>query len=358
MVQQPVYLLNLNQDPITVTVTYSLKKTYTLSPYQYVDISSLIPSPSGDITVQVSGGGTANIGLIPYAETQTIYVSGSNIIEVTSSVYDILKEFLYNNILKNINAYLANVYQGLLSLIAEYASHKKLSQSTLSEVSSNLQEINNIIQNAIQFEKETSISFDSVSVYQQIYNNLNNIYESLINHILTGAELISAKLDISKYDTPYASAIASTYNTQFYDKAITYVPYLGSETRYIRPMSQDQVLSQIQAGDISSLQSEISEVPPDMVPVVNAVTQLYKIYDLPNGTPLSSAVDRLLSDIREAYYKISNHQQEEVNTRKLSKLLQIYKILASNDLAPQSESALELSSLMQSGIIRKEKNYL
>jgi len=82
------------------------------------------------------------------------------------------------------------------------------------------------------------------------------------------------------------------------------------------------VLAQIQAGDISSLQSEISEIPPDMLPAVSAVTQLYQIYDIPDGTPLSTVVERLLSDIRDAYYKISNHKHEQVNTRKLSMILQ------------------------------------
>ena len=73
------------------------------------------------------------------------------------------------------------------------------------------------------------------------------------------------------------------------------------------------MLAQIQAGDIGSLQSEISEIPPEMLPVVSAVTQLYQVYDIPDGTPLSTVVGRLLGDIRDAYYKISNHKQEQVN---------------------------------------------
>jgi len=117
-------------------------------------------------------------------------------------------------------------------------------------------------------------------------------------------------------------------------------------------LSQSQVLAQIKAGDLSSLQSEIAEIPQDMIPLVDAVNQLYQIYDIPEGTPLSVAVQRLLSDIRDAYYKISNHKQEEINTQQLSQLLQIYNTLASNGLAPQSQSASKLSQLVQtSGIV-------
>jgi hypothetical protein len=112
------------------------------------------------------------------------------------------------------------------------------------------------------------------------------------------------------------------------------------------------VLAQIKAGDLSSLQSEIAEIPPDMIPLVTAVNQLYKLYDIPNGTPLSSAVQRLLSDIRDAYYKISNHKQEGVNTQQLSQLLQIYNTLVSKGLAPQSQSASKLNKLAKtSGIV-------
>jgi len=112
------------------------------------------------------------------------------------------------------------------------------------------------------------------------------------------------------------------------------------------------VLAQIQAGDISSLQSEISEIPPEMLPVVSAVTQLYQEYDIPDGTPLSTVVGRLLGDIRDAYYKISNHKQEQVNTQKLSMILQLYNSLASSGLAPASQSASKLRNLVQtSGIV-------
>ncbi len=89
-----------------------------------------------------------------------------------------------------------------------------------------------------------------------------------------------------------------------------------------------------------------------MIPVVMAVTQLYQTYDIPDGTPLSTVVQRLLSDIRDAYYKISNHQQKQVNTQKLSTILQIYNTLTSSGLAPASESASKLSNLVQtSGIM-------
>jgi len=112
------------------------------------------------------------------------------------------------------------------------------------------------------------------------------------------------------------------------------------------------VLAQIKAGDISALLSGASEIPQNMIPLVNAVVQLYQLYGLPDGTPLSTAVERLLSDIRDAYYKITNHKQEEVNTQQITQLLQIYNTLASNNLAPPSQSASKLSTLVQtSGIM-------
>ena len=117
-------------------------------------------------------------------------------------------------------------------------------------------------------------------------------------------------------------------------------------------LSPGQVLAQIQAGDISSLLSGASEIPQNMIPLVNAVIQLYQLYGVPDGTPLSTVVERLLRDIRDAYYKISNHRQEEVNTQQLTQLLQIYNTLASNNLAPPSQSATKLSTLVQtSGIM-------
>jgi hypothetical protein len=89
-----------------------------------------------------------------------------------------------------------------------------------------------------------------------------------------------------------------------------------------------------------------------MIPLVNAVVQLYQLYGVPDGTPLSTVVERLLSDIRDAYYKITNHKQEEVNTQQLTQLLQIYNTLASNNLAPPSQSATKLSTLVKtSGIM-------
>ena len=106
------------------------------------------------------------------------------------------------------------------------------------------------------------------------------------------------------------------------------------------------MLAQIQAGDISALLSGASGIPQNMIPLVNAVVQLYQLYGLPDGTPLSTAVERLLSDIRDAYYKITNHKQEEVNTQQLTQLLQIYNNLASNNLAPPSQSASKLNTLV------------
>ena len=201
-----VYLLNLYPGSVTVTVTDNSNgnsQTYTLSQYQYVDISSMISSPYDSLTVQVPGVGTSNIQL--FAPTQTIYITQNMIYANSLPAVATLKEILYDNILQNMNLYLAKVYQALLSLISAYASGKPLSQSALSYVSSTLQQINNMLQNAIQFENETSTSFEGVSAYQQVYNNLNQIYESLTNHTLTVEELQS--LQLPSYSTPEASGV-------------------------------------------------------------------------------------------------------------------------------------------------------
>jgi len=381
-----VYLLNLYPGSVTVTVTDNTNGnslTYTLSQYQYVDISSMISSPNDRLTVQVPGVGTGNIQLFPF-NAQTIYITQNNIYSNSLPAVATLKEILYDNILQDMNLELAKVYEALLSLISAYASGKSLSPSTLSNVSSTLQQINNMLQNAIQFENETSTSFEGVSAYQQVYNNLNQIYESLTNDTLTVGELQS--LQLPSYSTPEAGTIASIY-TRFLNNAINTMERASSQssstpsssststptsvspsspttsptsssttspTSSTSPttISQGQVLAQIQAGDISSLQSEISEIPPEMLPVVSAVTQLYQEYDIPDGTPLSTVVGRLLSDIRDAYYKISNHKQEQLNTQKLSMILQLYNTLARSGLAPASQSASKLSNLVQtSGII-------
>ena len=453
-----VYLLNLYPGSVTVTVTDNTNGnslTYTLSQYQYVDISSMISSPNDRLTVQVPGVGTGNIQLFP-SNAQTIYITQNNIYSNSLPAVATLKEILYDNILQDMNLELAKVYEALLSLISAYASGKSLSPATLSNVSSTLQQINNMLQNAIQFEKETSTSFEGVSAYQQVYNNLNQIYESLTNDTLTVGELQS--LQLPSYSTPEAGTIASIY-TRFLNNAINtmesasshsnsstssssstssrprsstsspsstssqsngetwtcwwkgqQIPcsevaqYQGAETSGPLPpgsygwisthtsnviptpppssggttvspsspttsptsssttsptsstspttISQGQVLAQIQAGDISSLRSEISEIPPEMLPVVSAVTQLYQEYDIPDGTPLSTVVGRLLSDIRDAYYKISNHKQEQLNTQKLSMILKLYNTLARSGLVPASQSASKLSNLVQtSGII-------
>ena len=69
-----VYLLNLYPGTVTITVTDQTNgnsQTYTLSQYQYVDISSMITSPSDHIFVQV---GTNITGLFPASSgVETIY---------------------------------------------------------------------------------------------------------------------------------------------------------------------------------------------------------------------------------------------------------------------------------------------
>ena len=145
-----VYLLNLYPGSVTVTVTDNTNGnslTYTLSQYQYVDISSMISSPNDRLTVQVPGVGTGNIQLF-LSNAETIYITQNNIYSNSLPAVATLKEILYDNILPDMNLELAKVYEALLSLISAYASGKSLSPSTLSNVSSTLQQINNMLQNA------------------------------------------------------------------------------------------------------------------------------------------------------------------------------------------------------------------
>ena len=497
-----VYLLNLQPDNVGVTVsgltptevtiggqTYTefvsngQTASYVMSPYAYVDISYLISSCNDGVQIYAPQAGIPQSDFEGFCGSQTVTLiiqNGSVNIEFDTP-QNILKSYLYNNILQNMNTDLSNVYQELLALISEYASGQSLSQSALSSVSSALQDLNNMLQKALQFEARASLNFEGVSALQEVYNNLVQIYDSLTSNSLTVDELQS--LQLPSYSTPEASAIASSYS-QFLNEAINIMqnassqssqsssqqptptgttttppsssqgssstssttsqqssstssstpssssssqsssssspssssssssnstsPTTGSQsstqssssssqsppeassqssqsssqqptptgttttptppstptpsppspiaspTPSTTPptLSQGQVLAQIRAGDISALLSGTSEIPQNMIPLVNAVIQLYQLYGVPDGTPLSSVVERLLSDIREAYYKISNHQQEEVNTQQLTQLLQIYNTLASNNLAPPSQSASKLSTLVQtSGIM-------
>jgi len=444
-----LYLLNLYPGNVGVTVTgltptetlYGTEwvsngqsVSYVLGQYYYVDISSLISSYNDGVQISAP---QANInqysidGFPQGVDTVTLVIENGTVSMQFTTPDDV--------ILQNANTDLTQVYQNLLSLISEYASGQPLSQSALSSVSSTLQQINKMLQGAEQSENLASISSEGISALQQVYNNLNQIYNSLTNKTLTVEELQS--LQLPSYSTPEASTIASDY-TQFLNNAINIMqnaspqgnsstssststptsstsptssqsstspttstsssssvssspPPTTSSSSGSTPSSsassssssstptstsatssassqsstsspttsptsslssptipKGQVLAQIQAGDIGSLLSEASEIPQDMIPLVNTVIQLYQLYGIPDGTPLSTVVERLLSDIRDAYYKISNHKQEEVNTQKISQLLQIYNTLASNGLAPQSQSASKLNELAKtSGII-------
>jgi len=260
---------------------------------------------------------------------------------------------------------------------------------SIANLRSYLQQIYDGLQKAINFQNQAGVHFAIVDVWCQIYKNLKTICEELSNGTLTVSSLQSLRMpsDIyanasSSYERAIAqqcvddycknlnyfiSLLSSTQSSTTSSTSSTTTPpnptssssssatsSSGTTVSSSSPttISQGQILAQIQAGDINSLQSEMSELPSNMVPVVSAVIQLYQTYDIPDGTPLSTAVERLLSDIRDAYYKISNHKQELVNTQQLSKLLQIYKTLASNGLAPASESASKLSKLVQtSGVM-------
>jgi len=436
-----VYLLNLYPGTVGVTVTDETDQqtaSYVMSPYRYVNISYLLSSysdsieisaPSANINQAVINGFPSNV------QTVTLIIQNGSVSMQFDTPQNILQSYLYNNILQNMNSDLTRIYQDLTTLISQYASGQTLSQSLLSDASSVLQDLNNMLQKAIQFVTQTVISSDVVSVLQQVYNNLSQIYSSLTNKTLTVGVLQNLQLTVS-YSSPEASAVASGYS-QFLNNAINIMqnaspqssssssqsstittstaisqqssslpstgsslststsptpspPVTSSQSGSTTPssplstqtssqsngsspttsqasssatsqaspttssptLSQGQVLAQIQAGDISALLSGASEIPQNMIPLVNAVVQLYQLYGLPDGTPLSTAVERLLSDIRDAYYKISNHKQEEVNTQQLTQLLQIYNTLASNNLAPPSQSATKLSTLVQtSGIM-------
>ncbi|AIZ11348.1 endo-1,4-beta-xylanase A precursor [Sulfolobus monocaudavirus SMV2] len=434
--QKPnLYLLSLYPSPVGVTVTGDTTDqtvSFVISPYHYVDISYLITSYNDGVQVYAPDANIPQSGISgfpPGVPTVTLIIEKGNLNFEFATPEDILKSYLYNNILQNMNNDLTEIYQDLITLISEYASGQSLSQSYLSEVSSLLQQINNMLQNAEQFENTANLSFEGVSALQQVYNNLNEIYNSLTNQTLTLGELES--LQLPSYSTPEASSIASNY-TQFLNNAVSIMQNASSQsgssssssqgsnsssstpqsssssnassqsgsssspsplsslttnsqsgtssssyntqtstsstttittststssttsqTSIISPptLSQSQVLAQIQAGDVSSLLSELSEIPSNMIPVVNTVVQLYQLYGFPDGTPLSTVVERLLSDIREAYYNIVNHKQEEVNLQQLSQLLQLYNTLVSNGLAPQSQSASKLSELTQTSEI-------
>ena len=437
-----VYLLNLNPSTVGVTVTDETDQqtaSFVMSPYHYVNISYLLSSnndtieisaPSANINQAVISGFPSNV------QTVTLIIQNGSVSMQFDTPQDILQSYLYNNILQNMNSDLTRIYQDLTTLISQYASGQTLSQSLLSDASSILQDLDNMLQKATQFVTQTVIESDVVSVLQQVYNNLNQIYSSLTNKTLTVGVLQNSQLTVS-YSSPEASTVASGYS-QFLNNAInimqnaspqssssssrsstvitstttsqlssslpstssssststsptpsppvtssqsssstapssplstqassqssssspTTSPASSSATSPTSPttssptLSQGQVLAQIQAGDISALLSGASEIPQNMIPLVNAVVQLYQLYGIPDGTPLSTAVERLLSDIRDAYYKITNHKQEEVNTQQITQLLQIYNTLASNNLAPPSQSATKLSTLVQtSGIM-------
>jgi len=386
-----VYLLNLSPNTTTFTVTNPTthdSQTFTLAQYQYVAIPpglvswrlcrNILPIPmsrTGEIQIPYNGeswtwcSGEIQIGT-PVVDTviegisklycNTVIFSGTTFILDHSSPGQVLRAYLYHNILRGMNTVLHEVYQAFLSLISEYASGKPLSQSILSTVSSLLQQLNDMLQNAKQFENKTSTNYEGVSALQEVYNNLVQIYTSLANSTLSVEEL--QNLQLPSYSTPEASNIASGY-MQFLNNAINTMKSASSQgsssssssssgSQNSSSLSQSQVLAQIEAGDINSLQSEISEIPQGMISLVDAVIRLYQIYGIPDGTPLSTAVGHLLNDIRDAYYKISNHKQEEVNIQQLSQLLQIYNTLVSNGLAPQSQSASKLSLLVQtSGIV-------
>ena len=176
-----VYLLNLNPGTVGVIVTDETDQqtaSFVMSPYYYVNISFLLSSnndtieisaPSANINQAVISGFPSNV------QTVTLIIQNGSVSIQFDTPEDILQSYLYNNILKNMNSDLTKIYQDLTTLISQYASGQTLSQSLLSDASSVLQDLNNMLQNAIQFVTKTVIKSDVVSVLQQVYNNLNQI---------------------------------------------------------------------------------------------------------------------------------------------------------------------------------------
>ena len=397
-----LYLLNLYPGTVEITITDKTNgnsQTYTLSQYQTVNITNLISSPSDCLCIEVQNGGTISGIQLPSSRVVTFYVtqnpSGSPKVCICYLPPKALLKQILNKIEKNISTYISDAYQEISSLIQGYKSGSSISTANLKSI---LQQIYDCLQNAINFQNQSGVNFEIVSAWCQIYKNLTIICEELSNGTLTASSLQSLRLpsyscssaqtcaeeycnnlnnfisslsSTSSSSSTTSSSSSSTSSQSSSTQSSTSSSSTSSSSSSSTSVSssssttsstsssttsttttQGQVLAQIQAGDITSLQSEISEIPPDMIPVVGAVIKLYQIYNVPDGTPLSTVVERLLSDIRDAYYEISNHMQEQVNTQQLSQLLQIYNTLASSGLAPASQSASKLSNLVQtSGVM-------
>jgi len=243
-----LYLLNLSPGNVGVTVsgltptkvtiggeTYTeyvsngQSVSYVMQPYSYVDISYLISSCNDGVQIYAPQANIPQSSIEGFCgfQTVTLIIQNGSINMQFDTPQNILKSYLYNNILQNMDTDLSKVYQGLLTLISEYASGQSLSQSELSSVSSTLQDLNNMLQKALQFETQASLNFEGVSALQQVYNNLVQIYDSLTSKSLTVDELQS--LQLPSYSTPEASAIASGYS-QFLNNAINIMQNASSQS--------------------------------------------------------------------------------------------------------------------------------
>ena len=392
-----IYLLNLSPNTVTITVidvTTGNSRTYTLAPNQYVDISSVISSLSDNVEVKVSGVGSYNIGgLLFQSPIQTIYFWEHEVGDTPSSPQQVLQSVSSSSSQSNSSSSSSSSSTSTpQSSTSSSSSPTTTSQNstppstqtntpTSTQSSSTSSSTSQSSSSTQTSSAPTPTSTPSSSASTQTSTPASQNASSQNNSSSTSSppstppsssssQSNSSSSSSSSSSTPQSSTSSSSSppsstspssiptptpistQTSVSPSSSTPSPASSSTTPQTPstspPMlSQSQVLAQIKAGDLSSLQSEIAEIPQDMIPLVDAVNQLYQIYDIPEGTPLSVAVQRLLSDIRDAYYKISNHKQEGVNTQQLSQLLQIYNTLVSNGLAPQSQSASKLRKLVQ-----------
>jgi len=308
-----VYLLNLYPSTLTFQIldptTGNLLASYMLSPNQYVDITPIIPPGSSEIEIEIPSLYMSVGQILLQSPVQTIYFNEAG--------------------------------EGDQPISPEQVLQTISSQSNSSSSSSSSQNNSSPPSSSSNTQTSTSTSSNSSPSSSSSTSQNNN------------SSSTSTQTPTQTSSTP-SSATTSTQTSVSTSSPTTSQPSSSttSPTSLSPPtVSQAQVLAQIKAGDISSLQSEISEIPPDMIPLVSTVTELYQMYGASNGTPLSTVVERLLSDIRDAYYKISNHKEEEINTQHISQLLQIYNTLVSNGLAPQSQSASKLSKLVRTSAI-------
>ncbi|ALG97041.1 hypothetical protein [Sulfolobus monocaudavirus SMV4] len=209
-----LYLLNLYPGTVTVTVidkTNGNSQTYTLSEYQYVNITNLISSPSDCLSVRTSHGVLSGQLLPQNGGVATVTITADQGVPVPNAPCYLppevlLKQILFNKIAKNMPTYLSDAYQEISSLVSLYKSGSSISTAKLKSI---LQEIYDCLQNAINFQNQAGVNFEVVSAWCQIYQNLVIICEELSNGTLTASSLQSLRLP--SYSCNVAQACAEEY---------------------------------------------------------------------------------------------------------------------------------------------------